>query len=126
GGSPLYHLLDFLLKRFGVRETRPSWTKQRKKRVRPGEKTPRRDGRRQTITPVVLVFYNAEYDLARLVEKEDSVLRVIALGADSQRVNVGDIELEIVYCIPWGSAPSFQWYARRNGQIARLIGRDMW
>jgi len=130
GQSPIVSMFDWLMADFGQDEDRPSRTKQRSKETRK-ERTGRadgRDGRRESVEPLVLVWYNAEYDLGRLLEKELPILRAIAVGQDSYTVPIGPYTLEVAHMNPTGSAPSFDWYVRHpdTKRIVRLLGRDMW
>lgn len=128
GQSPLVQLLDNLMAEFGETETRPSRTRQRSKETRAKRLGHRdgRDGRRETVEPVIGVFYNAEYDLGRLIVEDAPMLRAVAMGEDSADVTVGPYQIEIVHMCPTGSAPSFEWMIRRDHKVLRLIGRDMW
>lgn len=128
GDSPIVSLFDWLMEAYGIEEPKPSLTRQRTKESRAKRKggSDGRDGRRMTVDPLILVWYNAEYDLGRLLEKEASILRAVSAGDDSLEIPVGEYRLEIVFLCPTGSAPSFEWYVRRNRQVIRLIGRDMW
>lgn len=131
GDSPIVHLFDWLVNTYGQHEDRPSRTRQRPQGVRKerrGGRSDGRDGRRETVNPLVLVWYNAEYDLGRLIEQEQSLLRSVLMGQDSIEVTAGPYRLEIAHMCPTGSAPSFEWYVRdpERKLVVRLIGRDMW
>ena len=133
---PLAALLQILMDQWGEKEEGPSQTKQRPRR--PHKNGYYRDGRRQTITPLLLVFYNMEYDLGRLAfsTDENPFWRYLKRGSDTQRFMLTDtLELEMASCQPFGSAPHFEAFVREvsptkiPGQprrIIRLIGRDLW
>src|SRR5258708_2995032 len=119
---PLELVIDELFPRFKVKEDRPSRTKQRNKRQRPDGY--RRDGRKQYIQPVVLIFHELGKDFGRLMRKNEYLSRVIQTVMSSVRVKIGKYELEIDKLIVSGNAPNFEFYVRKDKQIMRLIGRD--
>lgn len=117
-------VLEQVFPLYSVPEEKPSWTKQRPRRSRADGK--HRDGRRQHIEPCVLLFYNLEHDLGRLVGLHPAFRRAILLGEDSVRVRIGQYEIEIAWMIPNGNAPHFEWYIRHDHKIMRVLGRDLW
>lgn len=100
-------------------------TKQRARRTRKDGKICR-DGSRKTIAPVLAVFYNLEYDVPRLFGNHPQFMRATTAEFDNVRVQIGDYEVEIIRCLLKGGAPSFEFKVRKEGQIFRLLGQDMW
>jgi len=122
---PIKVLFDHLWPLFSTHEQKAAWTKQRPRRARGGEK-PHRDGRRQTIDPVVIIIHNLEYDLGRLMRDHPQFKRAALAGDDNVRIMIDDYEVEIQFLIPFGSAPCFEFFIRRDHRVMRLIGRDLW
>lgn len=125
---PFVPLAKHLMSIYGVHDT-PSQTKQRDKRQRdnlpnakPGSSY--RDGRRQTVQPILLVFNDLEAALGRLFRNDPKFRKSVQLGDASKFITVGDCELEIAKLIPGGSGCSFEIYVRYNHQIIRIIGRS--
>lgn len=105
-------------------EVRPSKIKQRAVQERPDGD--RRPSHRRWIEPILLVFFNLEYDLGRLTRNHPQFQRAIAAGATSVTVQMGKYEVEITQLILSGGVGSFEFYIRHDGEILRLIGRDIW
>lgn len=123
---PIIALLDYLFPLYAEREERASQTKQREKRIHTNGGY-YRDGRRKTILPVCMTFYNMPYDISRLFRQNEQFLRAIQLSTqDSVRVCVGPYEIELVENRCYTATPSFEWFIRRDGYILRVIGRDLW
>lgn len=111
---------------FAVLDEHPSFTKQREPRTRKSGAT-KRDGDRQTIEPVLSVWFNMPYDFGRLASDIPHILRSVAAGAPSYRVQISDrFELEVRRMI-FGSAPSFDWRIRdvQAKSIVRMLGIDL-
>jgi hypothetical protein len=122
GRGMLVRLCRLVLDEFAEPENCPSWTKQRAK-----QKNGKRDGRRQTLDPVLSVWFNLAYDIGRLAADLPNVLKSMLVGADSYRVRLDDaIEIEVVR-MHFGSSSSFEWFIRDKKQktIARLLGIDL-
>ena len=117
-------VFDVLFPRFAVHD-KASYTKQRVRRARKDGKVCR-DGNRMTITPVLGVFYNLEYDGPRLFGNHPQFMRATTAELDNVRIQVGEYEVEIKSCMLKGGAPNFEFFVRRDGLILRLIGHDMW
>jgi hypothetical protein len=114
-------VLDSLASKYSEPYECESDNKQRKRRN--GGK---RDGRRVTVNPAVLVFYNLPYDIGRLAAKHKLLLKAIASGADTYSVECGKYEIEVSRMI-MGAGASFEWFVRcpSKNRITRLIGIDM-
>jgi hypothetical protein len=125
--NPLELMLDAVCNRFSIPDYRPSRTKQRVRRYNDNGRLVR-DGRRETIDPVLLVFFNLPYDIGRLCSKTPQLLRALASGADTYTVTVGKYSVEVAKMI-LGSGSSFDWYVRENdrcnSRITRLLGIDV-
>jgi len=106
--------------------SRDSFVKQRPRRERNTPESCSRDGRRETVTPVLSVWYNLEYDFGRLAGEIREVQRSVKWGADSYRVKVGRFEVEIARMV-MGAAPNFEWfiYDRSIKEVVRVFGIDM-
>lgn len=125
GMGMLERVCRAIIDRYGVDSEQPSATKQRPRKWRKGSGRTR-DGRRKTIEPCVAVFFNMPYDLGRLAADVPGFLRSTLAGADSWRVTVGAIEIEVAR-MALGSSSSFEWFIRdpRRRLIARVIGFDL-
>lgn len=120
---PITAILDHIWPLFAEHDQQ-SKHEQRKMRTRPDGD--RRDGRKDTIEPVVCIFHNLTYDIGRLMRSHMQFLRsVVSAVEDTYRFNVGDYEIEVNKGVYTGSAPFFEWYIRKDGQIIRLLGRDL-
>lgn len=111
---------------FAEHEARDSRTKQRARRTRKNG-SQWRDGDRQSVNPVLSVWFNMPYDFGRLAADVPYILRSVAAGAPSYRIRVSDrFELEVRRMI-FGSAPSFDWRIRDVGakSIVRMLGIDL-
>lgn len=128
GKGMLERLFDLLWRRgHAVAEEKPSATEQREKRKRKNGKK-KRDGDRQTIPPLLSVWFNLPYDFGRLTaDLHKHFLRSVIAGADSYRLRVSDrFELE-VRKMHFGSAASFDWRIREPATktVVRLLGMDL-
>jgi len=121
---PIEPVFDSFYPLFAEIDLRPSRTSQRDIRERPDGK--HRDERRQWVEPIVLIFFNLEYDLGRLIRNHPQFQRVIATSMQSQHIQAGKYDIEIVQLTPTGSSASFEFYVRYDGKIMRIIGRDAW
>jgi hypothetical protein len=122
---PFVDVLDLIFPQFAIEEENESRTKQRAKRTRK-DGTTRRDGRRQTIQPIVCIFYNMQYDMPRLWLNHPQFMRQVLTCADSVRIQIGEYDVEFVSLLLDGGAPNFELYIRKDHKIMRLYGRDLW
>jgi hypothetical protein len=123
---PIIALFDYLFPLFAVPELNSTQTKQRKRRMHKDGGF-YRDGRRVTIDPVYVAFYNMSYDISRLFRKNVQFMRAIQLSTeDSVRIQVGPYEIELNENRCYTDTPSFEWYIRRDRYVMRIIGRDLW
>lgn len=115
--DPITIMLDFTMQHFGEEIDRPSRATYRLKK-----------GTRESITPVLWVFYNLEYDLQRLFNADSGFFRVLRQGRDDMLFNVNKYTVQIVACNPTGSAPSFQMIVSDHAakRVCRIYGMDMW
>lgn len=126
GSDALDAMLGAVCERYSVPEERPSRTVQRERRVR--HDGMRRDGRREAVDPVLLVFFNLPYDIGRLCSEQPQFLRALASGADTYKIVVGSREVEVCRTV-LGAGSSFEWMVRSNEcvgepRITRLLGID--
>jgi hypothetical protein len=134
GERMIHNLFDALFARpdYSQPAGRPSRTAQRRgggrrRKERRYAVTNGRDGRRETIDPVVAVFFNLPYDIPRLLADLTHELRRVNAGADSYRFRVSDrFEIEVVRMI-FEKAPQFEWYVRDlpAKRIIRILGVDL-
>lgn len=122
---PIEVVLDYLHVRHAVQDISP--TKHNQKPVRKRKDGyDRRDGRANTIKPIVLIFHNLSYDIGRLMRNHKPFLRSIATSSEATyRFKVGKYEIECCQSIYTGTAPFFEWYVRYDGKIFRVMGRDL-
>lgn len=115
--DPIEILLDFTMSNFGEKVDRESRVLSRPTK-----------GTRNTIPPVVWVFYNMEYDLQRLFNSESKFFRTLRHGRSEMFIDAGKYRLQIVQCNPSGSAPSFQIIVIDPAaeMVCRIYGIDMW
>jgi len=123
GPGALDLMLSAVCGRYSVPEEAPSRHTQRE--LGPDR---RRDGRRESIDPVLLVFFNLPYDVGRLCSDHRQLLRALASGADTYRVDVGERQVEVARMI-LGAGSSFEWFARETDadglpRITRMLGID--
>lgn len=128
GRGMLAALFDAIWRKgYASKEGAPSSTKQRPKRLRKG-KGLTRDGDRETVSPLLSVWFNLPYDFGRLVaDLGHQTLRSVAAGADSYRLRVSDrFDLE-VRRMHFGSSSAFDWRIRdvQARTIVRLLGLDL-
>jgi len=123
GPGALDLMLSAICERYSIPDEAPSRRAQR-------ERGPdrRRDGRREGLDPVLLVFFNLPYDIGRLCADHRQLLRALASGADTYRVDVGYREVEVARMV-LGTGSSFEWYVREvdvSGahRITRMLGID--
>ncbi len=85
-------------------------------------------GMRETLLPVLWVFYNLEYDLQRLFQSDSAFFRFLRQGRSDLFIMTGKYKIQIVNCNPSGSAPSFQFIIidTELQKAARVYGMDMW
>lgn len=125
-GNPIELLFAYLISRFGVdpAEKRTGKGKSRKSRVQYRPKK----GTHETLIPVLLVFYNMEYDLQRLFLSTSAFFRMTELARDGRWVSVGQYEVQMIMTSPSGSAPYFHWivFDTESEKAVRLYGIDMW
>jgi hypothetical protein len=83
--------------------------------------------RRETLEPVVVAFYNAEYDLNRLFADRLDILRAISIGTDTYRVKVGCFDIEVDRMHISSSNTSFELVVRDSTtrKCVRLCGIDL-
>lgn len=124
--APITAVLDTLAPIYSERDN-PSKTKQREARPRDDLQKGRsyRDGRRKKVEPVMLVFNNLESSLGRLFRSNQQFRRAVRAGQQSVYVTIGEWQLEIAKLIPGGSGCSFEFYARKDDRIIRLVGRSI-
>jgi hypothetical protein len=117
-------LFTWLLENYGENYKAPSDIKQRSKTTR--KNTKKRDGRRVKVTPVILAFFNMDYDLGRLITSIPVFRRNLAYGSDSFTFQYHHYTVEIVYSCLGVACPSFQWYVTdvQKKKVVRLIGFD--
>ena len=123
-------LFDELMRVYGESYECESDIKQRSKLTRDERHKRRnnngRDGRRQTIKPVILAHFNLDYDLGRIISEVDVFRRNIAYGSNSYTFEYGKYTIEIVYSCIGVACPSFQWFVREplKKQVIRIVGFD--
>lgn len=124
--NPIELLFAYLIARFGVdpADGRKGRGKSRRARVRYRPKK----GTIETLVPVLLVFYNMEYDLQRLFLSMSAFFRMTELAKDGRWVTVGKYEVQMIMTSPSGSAPYFHWivFDAESEKAVRLYGIDMW
>ncbi len=121
--NPFESFLDVLFQRHAESEEgklRPSRTKIR------GEHGKTRPGRRAKLPFVLMVWYNLEYDIARMFSEDSNFWRAVKTGHDGVKLKLGDFNLEIRHHLLYGSAPHFTYIFRRNGKILEVRALDMW
>lgn len=125
--TPITACFDMLWNEYSTSDIEPFNNTQRKKRKRelPHDKRSHRDGRVNTIPPILWVFYNLEYDFGRLYQKNVQMIRTITANLDSVRIQVDNYEIEIVSQLVTGSCPSFEYFVRKEGRIMRILGMDI-
>jgi hypothetical protein len=128
GRGMLHELFAAVFARDGylVKEEQPAYTKQRERRTRTTG-ADWRDGDRQSLDPVLSVWFNMPYDFGRLASDVPYILRSVAAGAPSYRIRISDrFELE-VRRMHFGSAASFDWRIRdvQAKSIVRMLGLDL-
>jgi hypothetical protein len=123
GPASLDLMLRAVCERYSIPDSAPSRHEQR-------DRGPdgKRHGRRDTINPVLLVFFNLPYDIGRLCADHRQLLRALASGADTYRVRVGHREVEVARMV-LAAGSSFEWYVREtdtggNPRITRILGID--
>lgn len=110
-------LFSWLLERYGETFQYPSDIAERSKETRTrrnnGKKSGR-DGRKQYLTPVLLAFFNLQYDLGRLIDSNVLFRRIIGYGSDSFKFKFKKYDVEIVYSCLGVACPSFRWIVVDN------------
>jgi hypothetical protein len=117
--------LEILADRFAVPMAKPSWTKQRKKRLGTNRRLVR-DGRRQAVPLSAAIFFNASYDITREFSRIEQ-LRAIHAGVDSYKMRISPRwEIEWLRYID-GSATQFDWIVRDyvGRRVMRIVGLDL-
>jgi DNA polymerase type B, organellar and viral len=124
--NALAQLFDYLLEKYGEHYSKESAVKQRNKKDREAreDKADGRDGRRQTIKPLLLCFFNMNYDIGRLLDGNEVFKRFILFGQDCLSFTWEGYQIEIVYSVVDGGSPSFQWIIKRDKTAIRLYGFD--
>lgn len=124
---PITACLDMIWDKYSIPDVNPFKNEQRKKRKRelPHDKRVHRDGRPNTIAPILWVFYNLEYDFGRLFRQNRQMKRIVSADMDSVKIVVGDYEIEIVTQLIHGSCPSFEYFVRKDNRILRILGMDI-
>lgn len=121
-------LFKYLIRNYGQSYDRPRDLKQRKKssRSKRTEDHDGRDGRRLTLTPILLSFFNMPYDLGRILDKEEIFKRFVIFGQDSLTFIWNEYEIEVVYSVIDGGSPSFQWIIKdiEKRLAVRVYGFD--
>lgn len=119
-------LFDTLLYLYGEPYERESRVKQRSKETKKARNENGRDGRRQTLKPILLSFFNMPYDLGRLVDKEEIFTRFVLFGQDALIFTWKDYQIEVIYSVIDGGSPSFQWIVKRPSEkkAVRIYGFD--
>jgi hypothetical protein len=125
--TPITTCFDMLWSKYAIEDEHPRHKIQRTKRKRAlaHDKRTHRDGRRDTIPPILWVFYNLEYDFGRLFRQNRQMIRTITADLDSVRIQVEQYEIEIVSQLISGSCPTFEYFVRRDGYIMRIMGMDI-
>jgi len=85
-----------------------------------------RPGRRGKIPFILLVWYNLEYDIARMFAPESNFWRGVKTGHDGVKLMLGEYEMEIRHHLLFGSAPHFDYIFRHDGFILEVKALDMW
>ena len=124
---PFIKLLDHIFPLCSEDEIRPTRTVQRTKtKVKSNGNPDGRNGRRQKLNPIVISFYNGEYDLGRLFRNNPQFSKAALLEDDNVRFPLGTYEIEVCQLTPFGSSPRFDFHIRKDGMILKILGRDMW
>lgn len=121
---PWLALLDYVFPLYAEEEENPSRTQQREKK--PHKNGTYRNGIRQKIPKIVGLFYNGEYDNGRLFRNHEGFQKAALIEEDNVRFPLGDYEIEVRQLSPWGSAPRFDFFIRKDGKILQIVGRDLW
>lgn len=120
--NPFESFLDVVFDRHAQPEQgkhRPSYTKIR------GEHGKRRPGRHK-LPFILLVWYNLEYDIARMFAPDSNFWRGVKTGHDGVKLFLGKYEMEIRHHLLFGSAPHFDYIFRHDGWILEIKALDMW
>jgi hypothetical protein len=120
--DPFVAFLDVVFDRHAEPEKgkyQPSWTKMQ------GEHGKRRRGRHK-LPFILTVWYNLEYDIARLFHEESHFWRAVRTGHDGVKMELDGYELEIRHHLLFGSAPHFDYIFRRDGRILEMKAIDLW
>jgi len=120
--NPFESFLDVVFTRHAEPEKgrlKPSHTKIR------GDHGKRRPGRHK-LPFILLVWYNLEYDIARMFAPESNFWRGVKTGHDGVKLQLGCYEMEIRHHLLYGSAPHFDYIFRHDGYILELKAIDMW
>lgn len=115
--NPITVMLDFTMLQFAETYARKSRVKNRFGK-----------GSRESVKPVLWVFYNLEYDIQRLFSPDSPFFRFIRHGREDVVIQVGKYELQLVHVNATGNAPSFQilCFDTQTQKVARIYGMDMW
>ena len=120
--NPFEAFLDVVFDLHAVPEVgkiRPSQTKIR------GEHGKRRAGRHK-VPFVLFIWYNLEYDIARMFAPDSNFWRGVKTGHDGVKLQLGKHEMEIRHHLLFGSAPHFDYIFRHDGFILEVKALDMW
>ncbi len=126
-------LFQYLLDNYGEHIEKQAFLKQRSKQDRIARKSNSdkeehdgRDGRRQTLTPILLAFFNMQYDMGRLLDEHDIFKRFVLFGQDANCFTWNTYQIEIVYSVIDGGSPSFQWIIKdpSSKRAVRVYGFD--
>jgi len=107
----LFTLFEYLLNNYGETYDHANTIAQRSRSQRKTRGSDRsgRDGRREKLTPVLLTYFNLQYDMGRLLDPHPTFRRFVGTGQDSLYVDCGNYQVEIVYSVIDGGSPSFNW-----------------
>lgn len=83
-------------------------------------------GARESLSPVLWVFYNLEYDIQRLFSPESPFFRLIRQSNRDITFQIGTFKFQFAQINPSGSAPSFHLIVTRDNRAVRIYGMDMW
>ncbi len=85
-----------------------------------------RPGRRAKLPFILLVWYNLEYDIARMFAPDSNFWRGVKTGHDGVKLQLGQYEMEIRHHLLYGSAPHFDYIFRHDGYVLEIKAIDMW
>lgn len=123
GDSPFHHWINPLFALHSVNESGDNRPANTKLRGTPGQ---RRPGRKAKIPFILCCFYNLEYDIARMFLPTSDFFNLARINIEGSKCIVDGYELENVHMVLSGSAPHFTFILRKDGNILKVYGIDLW